>query len=155
MYLDVEIEFILRYFHPNDITYFMHWYYSLGEFIRFTIAYYLYDEESLEKDREKYLSMASEPELKWFNENYADKAPLLQVIYIRLIYEIENRKNRGLHGSNKAAEGLLTAIQKLAVKAKVSPEEFFAKKIYPILANIRNRRIRQFYRLYTGKKLKK
>ena len=99
--------------------------------------------------------MASEPELKWFNENYADKAPLLQVIYIRLIYEIENRKNRGLHGSNKAAEGLLTAIQKLAVKAQVSPEEFFAKKIYPILANIRNRRIRQFYLLYTGKKLKK
>lgn len=32
MFLDVEIEFVLRYLHPNDIAHFLHWYYSLGEF---------------------------------------------------------------------------------------------------------------------------
>lgn len=99
------------------------------------------------------MSKASEPELKWFNENYADELPLIQIVYIRLIDEVENRKNRGLHDSTKAVDGLYTAIEKLANRVHISPEEYFIKRIYPIIVNIRTRRIKQCYRFYTGKKL--
>ena len=155
MYLDVEIEYILSYLHPNDVAHFMYWYYSLGEFVRYTIRYYLYNDEAIEKDKAEYLSKASDLELKWFNENYADTVTLVQIVYIRLITEVENRRSRGQNGSNKGIEGLYTAVEKLAKRVNISPEEYFIERIYPIIATIRNRRLRQFYRLYTGKKLKK
>ena len=79
----------------------------------------------------------------------------MQIVYIRLITEVENRRSRGQNGSNKGIEGLYTAVEKLAKRVNISPEEYFIERIYPIIATIRNRRLRQFYRLYTGKKLKK
>ena len=36
-----------------------------------------------------------------------------------------------------------------------SPEEYFIERIYPIIVTIRRIRIKQFYRFYSGKKLKK
>ena len=155
MYLDVEIEYVLSYLHPNDVAHFMFWYYSLGEFVRFTIRYYLYNEETIEKDKSEYLSKASDQELAWYLQNYVDAVPLVQIVYIRLITEVENRRSRGQNGSNKGIEGLYTAVEKLAKRVNISPEEYFIERIYPIIATIRNRRLRQFYRLYTGKKLKK
>ena len=106
MFLDVELEYVIGRLHPNDIAHFLYWYYSLGEFVRFVIQYYLYNQDSIEKETAEYLSKVSEPELKWFNENYADELPLVQIVYIRLITEIECRRNRGLHGNNKAIDGL-------------------------------------------------
>ena len=155
MYLDVEIEYILSYLHPNDVAHFMYWYYSLGEFVRFAIRYYLYNEEAIERDKSEYLSKASDQELAWYLQNYADAVPLVQIVYIRLITEVENRRSRGQNGSNKGIEGLYTAVEKLAQKANISLEEYFTKKIYPIIATIRNRRIKQFARLYKHKKSKK
>lgn len=155
MFLDVEMEYVLRHLHPNDIAHFLYWYYSLGEFVRFSIRYYLYNEETLEKEKAEYLSKASNQELAWFLQNYADAVPLVQIVYIRLITEVENRRERGLHGNNKAADGLYTAVEKLAKRVNISPEEYYEKRIYPIIVNIRTRRIKQFYRFYTGKKLKK
>ena len=155
MFLDVELEYVIGHIHPNDIAHFLYWYYSLGEFVRFTIQYYLYNEDSIEKEKAEYLSKASEPELKWFNENYADELPLVQIVYIRLIDEVENRRNRGLHGNNNAIDGLYTAVEKLAKRVNISPEEYFTERINPIIVTIRRRRIKQFYRFYSGKKLKK
>ena len=155
MFLDVEMEYVIGHLHPNDIAHFLYWYYSLGEFVRFSIRYYLYNEETLEKEKAEYLSKASEPELAWFNQNYADAVPLVQIVYIRLITEVENRRERGLHGNNKAADGLYTAVEKLAKRVNISPEEYYEKRIYPIIVNIRTRRIKQFYRFFTGKTLKK
>lgn len=154
MYLDVEMEYVLRYLHPNDIVHFLYWYYSLGEFVRFSIRYYLYNEDAIEKEKAEYLSKASDQELAWFNQNYANAVPLVQIVYIRLITEVEYRRERGLHGNNKAADGLYTALEKLAKRVKISPEEYFEKRIYPIIVNIRTRRIKQFYRFYSGKTLK-
>ena len=155
MYLDVEIEYVLSYLHPNDVAHFMYWYYSLGEFVRFAIRYYLYNEEAIEKDKSEYLSKASDQELAWYLQNYADAVPLVQIVYIRLITEVECRRERGLHGNNKAADGLYTAVEKLAKRVNISPEEYYEKRIYPIIVNIRTRRIKQFYRFYSGKTLKK
>ena len=155
MFLDVELEYVIGHIHPNDIAHFLYWYYSLGEFVRFTIQYYLYNEDSIEKEKAEYLSKASEPELKWFNENYADELPLVQIVYIRLIDEVENRRNRGLHGNNNAMDGLYTAVEKLSKRVNISPEEYFMERVYPIIVTIRRRRIKQFYRFYSGKKLKK
>lgn len=155
MFLDVEMEYVFRYIHPNDTVHFMHWYYSLGEFIRFSLNYYIYNEPEIEKDKQEYLSKASDQELAWFNQNYADSVPLVQIVYIRLITEVERRRSSGLHGNNKSIEGLYTAVEKLAKRVNISPEEYLAERIYPIIANIRNRRLRQFYRLYKGKNLSK
>lgn len=155
MFLDVELEYVIGLLHPNDIAHFLYWYYSLGEFVRFVIQYYLYNQDSIEKETAEYLSKVSEPELKWFNENYADELPLVQIVYIRLITEIECRRNRGLHGNNNAIDGLYTAVEKLAKRVNISPEEYFMERIYPIIVTIRRRRIKQFYRFYSGKKLKK
>lgn len=155
MFLDVEMEYVLSYLHPNDVAHFMFWYYSLGEFVRFAIRYYLYNEEAIEKDKSEYLSKASDQELAWYLQNYADAVPLVQIVYIRLITEVENRRSRGQNGSNKGIEGLYTAVEKLAKRVNISPEEYFIERIYPIIANIRNRRIKQFARLYKHKKSKK
>ena len=51
---------------------------------------------------------------------------------IRLIDEVKNRRNRGLHGSSKAADGLYTAIEKLTKRVNIPPEEYFMERIYPI-----------------------
>lgn len=123
--------------------------------MRFSLKYYLYNEKTIEQEKAEYLSKVSNQELNWFNENYENKAILVQIVYIRLITEVEKRRANGLHGSNKAVEGLRTAIEKLAKKAKISPEQYFAEKVYPIIATIRNRRFRQCYHFYTGKKLPK
>ncbi len=155
MFLDVELEYVIGHLHPNDIAHFLYWYYSLGEFVRFTIKSYLYNQDAIEKETAEYLSKASAPELKWFNENYANQLPLVQIVYIRLIEEVENRRNRGLHSSTKAADGLYAAIEKLAKRINISPEKYFIERMYPIIVNIRRKRIKQCYRFYTGKKLKK
>lgn len=155
LFLDVELEFVLNFLHPEDIKHFMYWYYSFGEFIRYSLAYYIYNEDKIKEEITKYLYNATEQELAWFKQNYLNAVPLVQIVYIRLITEVARRKDVGLNGSNKAIDGLRTAVEKLAEKVNMPPEQFFANRIYPIIATIRNSRMKQFYRFYTGKNLKK
>lgn len=153
LFFDVELEFILNNLHPDDIRHFMYWYYSFGELIRYSLAYFLYNEDKSEKETAEYLSKASDQELAWFQKNYADTVPLIQIVYIRLITEVERRRENHLQGSDKAIHGLRTAIEKIAKKTNISAGQYLAERLYPIIASIRNRRIRQFYRFYTGKNL--
>ena len=155
LFLDVELEFVLNFLHPEDIKHFMYWYYSFGEFIRYSLTYYIYNEDKIKDEITEYLYKATEQELAWFKQNYLNSAPLVQIVYIRLITEVSRRKYVGLNGSNKAINGLRTAVEKLAEKVNMPPEQFFANRIYPIIATIRNSRMKQFYRFYTGKNLKK
>lgn len=155
LFLDVELEFVLNFLHPEDIKHFMYWYYSFGEFIRYSLTYYIYNEDKIKDEITEYLYKATEQELAWFKQNYLNAVPLVQIVYIRLITEVARRKDVGLNGSNKAIDGLRTAVEKLAEKVNVPPEQFFAKRIYPIIATIRNTRMKRFYRFYTGKNLKK
>ena len=155
LFADVELEFILSRFNPKDIQHFFHWYYSFGEFIRFSLAYYIYNEKDIQKDLTYYMTNASDQELAWFKENYINEPVLVQIVYIRLITEFERRRQSGLKSSSKAIDGLLTAIEKLAKEVNMPPEQFYMEKVYPIIATIRNRRHKEYYRFYTGKKLLK
>lgn len=153
LFLDVELEYVISRLHPDDIAHFMHWYYSFGEFIRYSLTYYIYNEDKIKDEITEYLYKASDRELAWFLKNYSDQPALVQIVYIRLIDEFERRRQNGLHSSKKAIEGLLTAVEKLTEKANMPPEQFYAERIYPIVATIRNKRKSQFYLFYTGKKL--
>lgn len=155
LFLDVELEYVISRLHPDDIAHFMHWYYSIGEFIRYSLTYYIYNEDKIKDEITEYLYKASDRELAWFMKNYSNQPALVQIVYIRLIDEFERRRQNGLNSSKKAIEGLLTAVEKLAEKANLPPEQFYAERIYPIVATIRNKRKRQFYLFYTGKKLTK
>lgn len=155
LFLDVELEFILTRLHPDDINHFLHWYYSFGEFIRYSLTYYIYNEDKIKEEIAEYFYKASDQELAWFMKNYSKEVPLVQIVYIRLIDEFERRRQNGLKSSSKAVDGLFTAVEKLAKEANLPPEQFFAERIYPIIAIIRNRRNKEFYRFYTGKKLLK
>ena len=155
LFADVELEYILSRFNPKDIRHFFHWYYSFGEFIRFSLAYYIYDEKNIQKELTYYLTNASDRELAWFKANYINESVLVQIVYIRLITEFERRRQSGLKSSGKATDGLLTAIEKLAKEANLPPEQFYMEKVYPIVSAIRNRRYKEYYRFYTGKKLLK
>ena len=155
LFADVELEFILSRFNPKDIQHFFHWYYSFGEFIRFSLAYYIYNERDIQKDLTYYMTNASDQEIAWFKENYINEPVLVQIVYIRLITEFERRRQSWLKSSSKAIDGLLTAIEKLAKKVNMPPEQFYMEKVYPIIATIRNRRHKEYYRFYTGKKLLK
>ena len=155
LFLDVELEYVISRLHPDDIAHFMHWYYSFGEFIRYSLTYYIYNEDKIKDEITEYMYKASDRELAWFMKNYSDQPALVQIVYIRLIDEFERRRQNGLYSSKKAIEGLLTAVEKLAEKANLPPEQFYAERIYPIVATIRNKRKRQFYLFYTGKKLTK
>ena len=155
LFADVELEYILSRFNPKDIQHFFHWYYSFGEFIRFSLAYYIYNEKDIQKDLTYYMTNASDQELAWFKENYINEPVFVQIVYIRLITEFERRRQSGLKSSSKAIDGLLTAIEKLAKKVNMPPKQFYMEKVYPIIATIRNRRHKEYYRFYTGKKLLK
>ena len=155
LFLDVELEYVISCLHPDDIAHFMHWYYSFGEFIRYSLTYYIYNEDRIKDEITDYLYKASDRELAWFIKNYSNQPVLVQIVYIRLIDEFEHRRQSGLHSSKKAVEGLTTAVEKLAEKANMPPELFYAERIYPIVATVRNKRKRQFYLFYTDKKLTK
>ena len=145
LFLDVELEYVISRLHPDDIVHFMHWYYSFGEFIRYSLTYYIYNEDKIKDEITEYLYKASDRELAWFMKNYSDQPALVQIVYIRLIDEFERRRQSGLHSSKKAVEGLTTAVEKLAEKVNMPPEQYFAERIYPIVATIRNKCKKQFY----------
>ena len=155
LFLDVELEYVISRLHPDDIAHFLHWYYSFGEFIRYSLTYYIYNEDKIKDEITEYLYKASDRELAWFMKNYSDQPALVQIVYIRLIDEFERRRQNGLHSSQKAIEGLLTAVEKLAEKANLPPEQFYIEKVYPIISFIRQRRYNEYHRFYTGKNLKK
>ena len=153
MFLDIELDYVIGCLHPNDIAHFLYWYYSIGELVRYMLTYYLYKEEDIAKEKAIYLSKATDQELAWFYANYEDEVPLVQIVYIRLIDEVERRRLVGMQGSNQAAENFHATIAKLAKAENIEPHDYYAYRIYPILATIHNRRAREFYRFYTGKKL--
>lgn len=45
-YLDVELEFVIRWL-LLDLLPFTHWYYSMGEFCRYLMTYYLFGEDKI------------------------------------------------------------------------------------------------------------
>ena len=153
-FLDVEIEFVIRGLF-SDLLPFINWFYSIGELCRYILRYYLFDEDKIDADIEKYLSNAPYNEQRHFKDYYVDQLPIIQGVYVRLCMEVKRREANRLTDSHKAVDGIYSAIEKIAKRLGVSVEECFTKRLYPYLAEKRNRRLREFYTQFSGKKLAK
>ena len=151
-FLDVEIEFVIRGIF-GDILPFINWFYSIGELCRYILRYYLFDEDKINADIENYLSTASKIEQQHFKDYYSDQPLIIQGVYVRLCMEVKRREANRLQDSHKAVDGVYTAIEKIAKRMDISVEECLAQRLYPYLADKRNRRLKEFYMHYSGKKL--
>ncbi len=153
-YLDVELEFVIRAIW-SDLLPFFHWYYSVGELCRYIMRYYLFGEDNIEEDIAKYRQSADDGEREHFEEYYGEKPLLIQAVYAGLFMEMERRKKAGLHDSDKLYTSVCSVAEKIASRLKISAYDFLTKRFYPFFAKARNKRITQFYKAYTGKKLPK
>lgn len=151
-YTDVFVEFILRSM-AGDFLPLLHWFPSFGELCRFVLKCYLFDEDKTEEEIAEYLKTASAQEKEHYREYYGELSPLIGAIYIRIQKEITHRKNRGLHDSDKMTDSIVATAEKIASRLNMSAFDFFTQRAYPVLAAWRNKRIRQFYRFYSGKSL--
>ena len=151
-YTDVILEFILRSM-AGDFLPLLHWFPSFGELCRFVLKCYLFDEDKTEEEIAEYLKTTSAPEKEHYEEYYGELPPLIGVVYIRLQKEITRRKSRGLHDSNKMTDSIVSTAEKIASRLNMSAYDFFTQRAYPVFAAWRNKRIRQFYRFYSGKSL--
>jgi hypothetical protein len=153
-FLDVEIEFVIRGL-LADMLPFINWFYSIGELCRYILRYYLFDEDKINADIEKYLSTVSTQEQSHFKDYYSDQSLIIQGVYVRLCMEIKRCEANRLQDSHKAVDGVYTAVEKIAKRLDVSVEECLTQRLYPYLAEKRNRRLKEFYKYYSGKKLPK
>ena len=142
-FIDVEIEFVIREMWA-DILPFLNWYYSLGEFCRYTMLYYLFDEDKIQEDIERFKKSIKENELRSFEKFYSEKLPIIQGVYARLGLEIIRREKNGLHDSDKAFTSFIAAAEKIASRLNMTVYEYLTKRFYPYFAKLRNKRIRQF-----------
>lgn len=150
-FLDVEIEFVIRGIF-GDLLPFINWFYSIGELCRYILRYYLFDEDKISADIEKYLSTASKIEQQHFKDYYAEQLPIIQGVYVRLCMEVKHREANRLQDSHKAIDGIYTAVEKIAKRLDLSVEECLTQRLYPYLAEKRNSRLKEFYKYYGGKK---
>lgn len=151
-FLDIEIEFVVRGIF-GDLLPFINWFYSIGELCRYILRYYLFDEDKIDADIEKYISNAPHNEQRHFRDYYAEQLPIIQGVYVRLCMEVKRREANKLQDRHKAIDGVYTAVEKIAKRLGVSVEECFTQRLYPYLAEKRNRRLREFYTHFSGKKL--
>ncbi len=138
-----------------DLLPFTHWYYSVGEFCRYLMRYYLFDEDKIDEDIAKYKEAADEEERLHFEEYYGERPPIVQAVYVRLMMEMNRRQQSGLHDSDKTYTSIYSTAEKIASRLKISTYDFLTRRFYPFFAKSRNKRIEQFYKAYSGKKLPK
>ena len=150
-FLDVEIEFVIRGIF-GDLLPFINWFYSIGELCRYILRYYLFDEKQIDTDIENYLSKASSEERQHFQDNYSEQSPIIQGVYARLCIEVKRREANRLTDSHKAIDGIYTAVEKIAKRLDLSVVECLTQRLYPYLAEKRNKRLKEFYKYYGGKK---
>lgn len=151
-YIDVLLEYILRNLLP-DLARILPWFYTLGEFVRFVLKSYLFDNESIAGEIADYLATMDAEERTHFEEYYGEQPELVGGVYVRLMLETNRRKEARLHDSDKLYDGIASVVKKMADRLHMTPEEYFKQRCYPFLATWRNRRIKEFQK-YFGKKEK-
>ncbi len=153
-FLDVELEFVLRKL-LSDLMPFTHWFYSFGELCRFTLTYYFFDNDKIDSDISEYLKTATEEEKTHYQDYYGDQPPIVKAVYVRLYKEMNRRQKVGLHDSDKFYTNIYSTLEKITKRLYVSVENFLTQRFYPYVAKWRNKRLRQFYKFYSGKTLPK
>lgn len=151
-FLDVELEFVLRGLF-YDLPQFFHWYYSLGELCRYVLHCYLFDNDKADDEIAEYLNTASAEDKIHFTEYYGEQPPIVGLVYVRLCREMKCRQTAGLHDSDKLYNGIFATIDMLARRLKTTPYDFLTQRFYPYFAKRRNKRLKAFYKAYSGKKL--
>lgn len=153
-HVDVEIEYAL-FCLVHDFAPFVHWFYSVGDIIRFTTKSYLFGNDKMEAEVTDYLNTASKEDKQHFVDYYSEQPLIVQALYLRFIKEIDYRKSRGLHESDNIATAFTAAVTKIAKRVHMTTDEFIERRFLPFLAEKRKKSARQFYKLYTGKSLPK
>ena len=149
-FTDVLLEFVLRGL-ICDLARILPWFYSLGEFVRFLLKSYLFDNESIAGEVTDYLTAANEEERTHFEEYYGEQPKLIGGVYVRLMREVDQRRAARLRDSNKLYDGIASAVKKMADRFHMTTEEYIEQRFYPFLAAWRNKRIKAFQK-YFGKK---
>ena len=149
-YTDVILEFILCNL-LFDLVSFLPWFYSLGDFVRFLLKSYLFDNEKLAGEIQNYLAEANDEELAHYEEYYGEQPELIGGIYVRIKSEIQRRKTIRLHDSDKLYDGIASAVKKVADRLNMTTEEYFKERFYPFLAEWRNKRAKGFLKYYKKK----
>lgn len=148
---DIYLEYGLRCLNAIDLFVFMHWFYSFGELCKYMMRYMLFKEETAEREIEDYINVATETELKHFKDNYADKASLMQVMYIRLKRETERRAEiYKVMPMGKAYYRLDETIDKIAKRVNMTADEFVYERFMKGFSSKRQKRYNKFYRKYFG-----
>ena len=153
-FLDVELEFVLRKL-LCDLMPFTHWFYSFGELCRYILTYYFFDNDKMDEEISEYLKSASEEDRKHYKDYYGDQPPIVGAVYIRLCREMKRRQRTLLQDSDKFYTSIFASVEKISKRLNVNVEEFLTQRFYPYIAKWRNKRLRQFYKVYTGKNLPK
>lgn len=151
-FIDVEIEFVIRGL-LNDMLPFYHWYYSVGELCRFILKYYLFDNDKMDDEIAEYLSTASEEERIHFVDYYGEQPPIIGAVYLRLCKEMKRRQDIRLQDLDKLYNNLYDTVDKLARRLKTTVYDFMTKRFYPFIAKHRRKRLQDFYKAYSGKRL--
>lgn len=151
-FLDVQLEFVIR---PllSDLLLFINWFYSVGELVRYIMKFYLFNDDKIDEDIAKYRQSIDDKEMQHFEEYYGEQVSIIKGVYVRLYMEIERRKQAGMHSSSKVYASLIVTVDKIAKRLKTTAHDFLTTRFYTFVAEWRNKRIRQFYKAYTGKDL--
>ena len=150
-FTDVLLEYILLRNLLPDLVCILPWFYSLGEFMRFLLKCYLFDNDKIAEEIANYLAATDMEERTHFEEYYGEQPELVGGVYVRLMREIDRRRVARLHDSNKLYDGIASAVKKMADHFHMTTEEYIRARFYPFLATWRNRRIRAFQKYFEEK----
>ena len=146
---DVILEYIFRTLTPKDLLWFLYWFYSLKELVRYMLKYLITREAHVDEDIQAFMSKASHKGKKHFEKYYGNQAPLLQCVYVNLLLEVWRRVKTftGVpNGENYyKADMVLAKIVKLL---KTSEDEFLCNRFFPFLSKKRLKRYDEFIKKY-------
>lgn len=156
MFIDVEIGHVLHVLFP-DLLILMHQYSNVGNLCRHVLRFYLFNNETqeLQRDVDLFKQTMDKKTVQHFEDYYGDEILIIQGVYARLCLEIKRRRESGVGVVDKVYVDILFSLYGIAKKLNMDPWEFLEKRFYPFVAKWRNRRLRQFYKAYSGKSLPK
>lgn len=146
---DVILEYIFRTLTPIDLLWFLYWFYSLKELVRYMLKYLITREAHVDEDIRDFMSKASPKGKKHFEEYYGDKPPLLQCVYVNMLLEVWRRVKTfpGVpNGENYYKADIVLA--KIVKRLKTSEDEFFCNRFFPFLSKKRLKRYDEFIKKY-------
>ena len=146
---DVILEYVLRTLTSEDLLWFLYWFYSIKELIRYMLKYLITREAHIEEDIQNFMSKASSNGKKHFEECYGNQPPLLQCVYINMLSEVWRRVKMfpGVPiGENYYKADIILA--KIVKRLKTTEDEFLCNRFFPFLAKTRLKRYEEFMKKY-------